>query len=286
VTEEKGMKTLSKMLNSIHRYRHYCLLSVLLLCAFFNTGCSPSLELESQWCDREIIIDGKSKDWLGALYYFEDENVSAGFLNDEDRLYLCMIAESQILRAQVMMQGLTVWFDPEGGRNKAFGIRFPIITGEMRDRITGMRLREEGQDREFTQEHLKESLTDIEILGPGKDSQSRMKIKDAGGIEVQLEASSGMMVYELKVPLHRDELRPYALSAMPGDNVGIGLEIPKPDRSAMQKGMGSRSPGGTGIPGGGRCGFGGRPGGGRGMPQMLRGLNVWITLQLSPAANR
>ena len=271
------MKTSSRSYEGTFWVTPVCILFFVFFLALFHTGCT-SLELKSQWKDREIVIDGKSKDWLGALYYFEDENISAGFFNDEDNLYVCIIAEAQVMRAQVMMQGLTVWFDPDGGKKKTFGIRYPLM-----DRETMMRLREEGESREGMQEHFQESLTEMEILGPREGARKQIKIQDAKGTEISLEASSGMLVYELKVPLVRTEHHPNFLLADPGDRIGMGLEIPKPDMNALRQKMGGPPPGGGVPPGGSRGGFGGRPGGGRGMSQFPGGLKVWIILQLASA---
>ena len=61
-----------------------CALGILVLC---TVGCEEQ-KLDSNWLDREIIIDAKSDDWLDTLYYFESEMVSLGFFNDKSHLYV------------------------------------------------------------------------------------------------------------------------------------------------------------------------------------------------------
>ncbi len=119
------MTTLSRVLKSIFVYRLSVLLFALSIMIILHIGCS-SLELKSEWRDREIAVDGDNSDWLGAMYYFEGTNVSVGILNDADSVYICMIAEDRFMRTQVMAQGFTIWFDPTGGKEKTFGIKFPI----------------------------------------------------------------------------------------------------------------------------------------------------------------
>lgn len=66
-----------------------------------------------------------------------------------------------------------------------------------------------------------------------------------------------MLVYELKIPLIPTEEYPYAIKTKAGDSMGIGLEAPKTDMSAMRDRMG-----------------GGMRGGGRQMPSELKVLAV------------
>jgi len=226
------------------------------------------------------------------MWYFEDENISVGLRNDESFFYMCMIAEDPIIRTQVMRQGFTVWFDAEGGDDKTFGIKFPVgmqamgAPGKMNPR--GTREREQSEaDPERMERALGRLLAELEILGPGKDKQMRLKVEEAKGIDIVLDSSGGMLVYEIKVPLLPNEQHPYAVGAEAGDLIGIGLEIPKLDRSTMRKKMGDTGRGG-GMPGGGR--MGGR-GGGMGMrgargPQMPKGIKLWLTLQLASQENK
>lgn len=273
-----------KPYKKITQHRFLIFSIVLLGHIFLLVGCS-SLEIKSSWREREIVVDGKSEDWLGALYYLEEENISFGLLNDEDYFYICMIAEDRFVRAQVMWQGLSLWFDPDGGKEKTFGIRFPLGRKEKGEELL-MSMREE-RDQEKLLEAFEQSLADLEILGPGKDLWKRIAVDEAKGIDIILKASTGVLVYELKVPLLHDEQYPYAVGAKAGDLIGLGIEIPKMDRSAMRERMGGR-PGGGGIPGGG-VGGGGRIGGmgmrGGQRPQIPNGLKVWLAVQLASKDN-
>ncbi len=277
------MNTIPKAGKKIFTHRPFFNLFILFLFVIFLVGCG-TVELDSRWKKQAITVDGNSSDWLGALYFFECEDISVGFLNDESDLYVCLIAAEPTLRTQVMMQGFTAWFDPEGGKEKTFGIRFPLgrqAIGED-DVDIRMRGRDREQDPQELQERFQESLTELEIIRPGKDKPHRIPVKEVKGIEVKINLSGGMVVYELKVPLRSGEQFPYAIGTQPGDAIGLGLEIPKFDPRAMRGGMGGRRPGG-GM-GGMRGGRGGMGMGGR-RPQMPRGLDVWVSLQLAAAEN-
>ena len=276
------MRVLAKESNRIFFGKMATISLILLFFAFLLNGCSSSkLELNSNWRDREITVDGKNADWLGAMLYFEEDNVSVGLLNDEDFFYICMIAEDQFIRAQVMMQGFTLWFDPNGGKEKIFGIKYPL--GMQASDLPGIMRRDE-QSMERPRQAPRRPLNDLEILGPGKDEVKKMEIKEAKGIDVSIEFSSGLLVYELKVPLIRSMQHPYAIGAEAGSSVGIGLETSKLELRDMRRAI-SGGTGREGPPGGIRGGPGvrGMPGGRR--RQMPRPLKIWAVVQLASNSN-
>ncbi len=88
-------------------------------------GCSSAVPLTSDWKKSEIVIDGKQNDWQGSLYDLKKVNVTIGFCNDAENLYLCFISYDQGARRQIMSSGFTVWFDPSGGTDEKYGIKFP-----------------------------------------------------------------------------------------------------------------------------------------------------------------
>jgi len=276
------MRALSKGFKRFFPGRLPALFSILFLLTFMLVGCSNSkLKLNSNWKDREITVDGKNTDWLGAMLYFEEDDISVGLLNDENFFYICMIAEDQFIRASVMRQGFTLWFDPHGGKEKTFGIKYPVgmqASGLPR----GMRRDEQNLDR--SSEAPRRPMIELEILGPGEDERQKMPIAEAKGIDIHVEFLSGMLVYELKVPLIQSEQHPYAIGAEAGSSVGIGLETSKIERPDMRREM-SGGRGGGGPTGGMRGGAGGRgmPGGRR--PQMRQPLKIWAVVQLASNNN-
>lgn len=255
-------KSLSKRFKRAFERRIPVWTVTLFLLTFIFVACG-SIGLKSIWRDREVTVDGRHDDWLNALMYFEKENISFGVLNDEDFMYICLITEDPMIRSQVMMQGLTLWFDPSGGKKKIFGIRFPTGNPEggmqqrgMQPREVRMKPRRDEQNPERRRQMPIREMTELEILGPGKDERTRMLVSEAVGIDVSIRPSSGMLVYELQVPLQPTEEFPYAIGAEAGRTIGMRLETPKMTGQYRGRGMAG------GMPGGGRGGMGGMPGGG------------------------
>jgi len=250
---------------------------------FVHMNCS-TLQLESTWKERDIALDGKGGDWLGAKYYFEDSAISVGLINDERYLYVSMMTENPMVRAQIMQQGLTVWLDPKGGKNKTFGIKYPL--GRRGDEQEGetidpQKMMDE-EAREEMMEKFKEAMSELEVLGPAERILAKMDIEEAKGIIVKLRDAAGTFVYELRVPLSSGSEYPYAVGVEAGDMIGVGFLSPKLEmrRPADTRGRGPMPGGGMGGPGG--------PGGmpvmgsmGRFMPGQLK---IWAKVQLASAS--
>jgi len=248
-----------------------------------------TFSVESQPPVQPITIDGRSDDWSGNLYILEEELVSLGFLNDRENLYICLLAENDALGIRMMQNGLTVWFDPAGGKKKALGIR--ILPGP---RPEGGLMAEPKKDRRGIDASKDEPRggfqNEIEIIDAESGGIRKFDPENAGGIDIKAFPSSSFFVYELKIPLVRSGRFPIAVGASPGNKIGIGFETkkgnsrerPGPEDGGMGGG-GGRPPMGGGIPGG-RGRPGGPMGGMRGgEPQMFRDLKIWVLVQTANA---
>ncbi len=260
-------------------------------------GCKTE-ELASTWSDREVRIDGVNDEWQGATTYIEDKDVSIGLLNDDEFLYVS-VSSNNGLRMQVMRAGLTIWFDPEGGKDKWYGINFPIgAQGGMQ--AMGRRGRGGDRDPQSRRQTVDDDpMTYMELVGPGEMGRRRIPIERVSGIEVKIGNDFGRFVYELKVPLPRDADHLFGIGTKAGALLGVGLEtgdMPGMGRGSRGGGIGGRGGGGRGGGGGGRGGGGGGRGGGGGGrggggggrggtggggPGTAEQLKVWTTVQLA-----
>jgi hypothetical protein len=187
--------------------------------------------LKSARRDREITIDGSDADWQGALAYLEESKIAIGVCNDEKDLYLCLVVSDRQMERQIMGSGFTVWFDAGGGKDKKFGIHYPM--GRQGRQTSDGRGRDEGDPDERTR-LLQEATRDIEIIGPGKDDRFTMTAPGAGGIKAQVARANENLIYELKVPLNHGEGREYVIGADTGKTIGIGFETSQADRAELK----------------------------------------------------
>lgn len=290
-----------------------------LLLALWCAGCASFriFEADSRPVDQEMIIDGKTDDWIGKLYVVEGERVSLGILNDNDYLYICLMAQDNETKSQILTNGLTVWLDPAGGQKKTLGIRYPVgISGDDngtpggrgngQDRPEGDkgqamggqkptghpgRYQGHGDLRDMTQD----IPDDMEIIRAGEKEPEKVKADSFKEAEFKILPSDGMLVYEFKIPLAETSGGEPAVGIKSGMKIGIGFETGKPVTTGRtggpEEGQGGGMPGG-GM--GGRGGMGGMGGGmgSGGMGGVPRGgsmisepdrLMIWTIVKLAPA---
>jgi hypothetical protein len=92
--------------------------------AFYpRVDAASHLQVVSRWRDRAIAVDGRQDDWgSSGLTPFGDQPVSIDVMNDADFLYVRLTASEPAVRNEILRRGLILWFDPEGGTKKRFGM--------------------------------------------------------------------------------------------------------------------------------------------------------------------
>jgi hypothetical protein len=245
--------------------------------------------IDSRWRDREVVVDGNHGEWAGPLVQVDDKvPVTVAAMNDGQFLYVVLSASDPATRRQILRQGLIVWFDPNGGDKKHFGLKFPVgipfdEMGRGRGgRERGSRSSDPGGDSEL------DPTDRLEVYGPKKDDARSFVSTMAPGIAVKIGQVEGSLVYELKVPIQSSSELPYAIEAKAGALVGFGLETPKMDRPERERrgGMGGMGGGGMGGRGGGMGGRGGGRGGGdrrgdRGGFEAPKPVKTWAAIRLA-----
>ena len=268
----------------MHR-RTFFLAAILLAVSLSSAGCGGE-EFESRWRDREIVIDGDASEWRGTEQYSDDDKgVRFAVFNDGEYLYVCFTTWNTRTQQQILVRGLTIWFDAKGGDDRVYGIDFPMTKGpgEMR------RLSETAaSDRTRAIEDLLIRSRSEMIIGRSKDYKGQWMFVEDGkemGIEAVLDIDDRILVYELKVPLTGGQGLPFPDGIAEGGLAGLGLEMGKIDMDEMRKQMQGQRPSGGGRPGGGMGGMGGRGGGGMsggGMREIMEEeLEAWMKVRLA-----
>ncbi len=194
--------------------------------------------------------------------------------NDDDDLYIKLSSPNRMIQNQIIGLGLTVWFDPEGGKEKKFGIHFPIGMQGAGMKMMGSREKPAGtDDTDQIQKKLDKAQQEIELIGPGINERYTIPVDEAAlaGIYVRIGKPKGNIIYELKVPLAFSDEQPYAIGTTADKKIGVGFETGKMNKKMMAErrsksgsGRGGRDGGMGGRTGGISGGMGGRMGGRRG----------------------
>jgi hypothetical protein len=134
-------------------------------------------------------------------------------------------------------------------------------------------------DPEIINNMLIDSRNEMEIIGPDKGARLSVYTDDIEelGMEAMIDISNRILVYELKVPLSREEQSLYAISSEPGGKIGVGFKVGKMEMGEFRgRGMGG-PPGGMSRPPGSM----GRSPGGMGRRPSFDSLDLWTKVQLA-----
>ncbi len=286
------------------RRRHLYLLGILIILPFIGFGCKTKSMLGT-WAGEKHMIDGLNQEWHNGLTFIEKEKLSVGIRNDADYVYLAIVTGDRQTQRLAIMRGFTVWLDSTGGKRKHFGIKYPYgladsgfpMPGRERGGMgQGQREQTSESDRDTFARLAEISLKKLEILGRQEEDAITIVRGESHGIEVEVGNNNGTFIYELKIPLQRDDDHPFAIGQLKDGKLGVGFEIAEIDREEMREQMGDRGSksggrgGGRGGTGGGRGGGGrgGNRGGGMGgtRPEMSSPLKTWMKVQLSDPPSR
>ena len=290
-----------------------------LVAAAVATLVASGPSVSSTWLTQAIPIDGSGNGWTGFSTLSDKPPLSVAAANDGQFLYLAIRTSDPGTRRMIERQGLIVWIDAKGKKDKKFGLHYPEAA-EMpapgdgrsgrpggaggggyggRGGYAGGQPPQEGQPQ--TQGPPPDPQTDgrwqhMEIVGPGKNDKRDLMLDHVPGIQVKVGDQEGVLTYELRVPLQATSDAPYAIGVQPGAVIGLGLETPKIERPRRPGGFGGgfggrgggTAGGGMGGMGGGRRGgFGGEGGGGEGGQSggrmRMEPLKLWATVTLATA---
>jgi hypothetical protein len=238
-------------------------------------------ERASTWRDRDIKVDGSDEEWRGQELPVKGERFSLGIMNDDQWLYLCLPTKDPGTRTTIGLMGVVVWLDRAGGKKQTFGIHFPVPNPPGAGGVRrppppssggeGRAAPPEGQPQEVPGQR------EIGILGPGKNDARLVPIDQAGGIEARVGVHQELMVYEIRVPLHRTADHPYSPDLHQGDTVRLKIET-APLRGGP---VGPGSIGGVIVPGGPGWGVSVGGAGWPRKPMVIEPIELTVNLRLA-----
>ena len=271
-------------------------------------GCSTQ-QLASGWKSADIVTNGIDSEWPADPQFVDDDpEMAVVVVNDHQSLALCIKTDDAALKRQFLMDGLTVWIDVSGGKDKIFGIHVPggspMQPGRRPSLPDGAAPPADKTPRIDTKHRQmlpiepikKVAVTYLDATGPLTMDMDEVR---RTGVDIGMgQADKGALVYELSIAF---KAAPSLADLTPGTMVGIGImtgganaEDRKPQGTDDTMGQGGPPGGGSGPGPGGSMG---RPGGGMmGGPQMDGGpggppqgakkdqISVWLKVQLADGA--
>ena len=241
-------------------------------------GCATR-QVESGPPAHAIVADGSDAEWPGSpQFYDKSKKASIRLSNDAESVRICFATGDRDLKMTLATQGMSLWLDPDGGKNRVVGIYVP-------GRKSHFRFAEKGTNGDHAPKPPELSMpATIEMTYSETTGPLKMNIEDVRrtGIGIGVGQPDGShYVYEFIVPFAVDEI----LSEMgSGKDIGVGITSGngESEKSGRQPSMESRGgPGGGG--GRGRTGKGPGMGGGGGKSgsgKRSDPYEVWLKVQV------
>jgi uncharacterized membrane protein YgcG len=211
--------------------------------------------IQSERTSSPLFIDGELNEWTGSLTPVKNNPIRMGVRHDDQFVYVSFQTIDETLLSQIMMGGLTVWFNSEGDKTREMGIRYPL------GRTSIAPIRVDPQNPQSTPDRQNRLLSELEIVDSiGK--AMRRPVDGIPGISAKAYLEFGSFSYELQIPIHTSEAMNIAIDPGSDGVFGLGFETGAIDVSQIP---GARQgTGGAAVSGGrsgGRGGRGGRSGG-------------------------
>jgi len=250
----------------------YILITLAFVFVLINS--CKKVELQNQWAENPIVIDGDDPDWENLpLQYFEEPNVIVGSVNDEEYLYVMFRFNDQVLARKIQRFGVTVWTDKKGKKNKNYGIRYYGSIGVDRE------LEPEFEPPENIAEERRQRMEAMMGFRPQSgtitvirgDEEISLPENSESGPSAGSASQQGIFCYEFKIP--------FPLGTELIKSVSLGIEIGGMNLKDFGQKDGGRPGGGMGRPGGGNGGPG--RGGGMSKGQMFEKQEVWMKVVLA-----
>jgi len=235
-----------------------------------------SLDLRSAWSPAPVKVDGTAQGWSANFVPVGNPPILVSLENDAEYLFLCVRTSDPKVKSQVALGGLTVWAEVPGTGAGGMGVRFPMRGrkqgGEPPHRGEGEQPRpwNEGESPKAPPlSAINDDSTEFELLGPTREDGLAVARGPDEPVQVAIGDDSGVLVYQVRLPLQPSDEHPVAIGTKAGTPVTLILDTTPPKRQGTPDGEeggargespwgGGQGPGGYG-PGGG---MGGPPGGG------------------------
>jgi hypothetical protein len=197
----------------------FCL--VLLGCLLAGSAFSQKIR-ESLSMDPPPVIDGNVEEWKADWLMDSKSKFLYNIANDSNNLYVRLKASDPVLQQKVLVFGLTIYLNPEGGSKKGkVGVHYPL-----KKDLEEAKKEQGGGEPKTWKEMKKDLIKDAEVLeliGLDKHPISTPRLGLMNGLEVMISQDAfGDVIYETKIPF-----KAFRIDKSKVNDLGITFETGK-----------------------------------------------------------
>src|SRR5580698_2665184 len=95
--------------------------------SIISVSCSHKLAPEGHFQTNPVVADGNTDDWTLPLRFSNEKfTYQYNVTNDNKNIYICVLSKDYQTQRRILKNGMTVYFDPKGEKNKTIDISFPL----------------------------------------------------------------------------------------------------------------------------------------------------------------
>ncbi|WP_369049078.1 hypothetical protein [Tenacibaculum sp. UWU-22] len=168
--------------------------------------------------------------------YDADNKLGYTITKDNSHMYVTVNTQDKVTQLKMMRNGVTIFFDNEGEKNKHLSVQYPIAKENQTLDIEKIKkMRENGNRQEILQKMMASLGADIKVT-ENKEERIINKELNSEGISVTHKAAIEGLSYTLKVPLS------YIASQSDSKSIGISIKgMKQPDGTNAGLSRGGRS---------------------------------------------
>lgn len=230
------------------------LLMTLLVVTFSLNGVAGAKKAEviqSSWMTTPIEIDGLSKEWNQDTWSYEKKVESNyAFANSENFLYVLYVFKNPRFLSSIRHTGFTVWFNTEGKKDKAYGVKF-IEKEITADELIARMEKEQGPLQDFQKGQIKQqSPTYFIYTGEVIDGEGNVLTEASLEGKKEMPAFRSMpvkgigIIHEFRIPFSIFEKISADYALEPGQDIKICFDwggFTKDVQDAMAKDQAERN---------------------------------------------
>ncbi len=174
---------------------------ILLFLSLFFVACSSGIDYISERNDVNIRIDGEYSDWQGILKPVNKEGFVAGFIKQNEKIFLCFVISDRNKINKILRNGSTVYL--QNNYIESFGIKYPLINNlrNIRPDKELMNLGQPGKENisEEILDKIIESFTEFSIINKDEYPINTFMVDSKTNYKVKLKYKDYKLVYEIEI---------------------------------------------------------------------------------------
>jgi len=186
-------------------------------------------QVTSAWAASAPKVDGQAEDWAGfSRSVDKPSQVEYAVCNDGENLYVLFVFKTPRSLSTIGLKGITLFFSPEGKKDKDRGVRFIRRDVDADQLIAAL----EKQGQTLTEERKQELRTRKQYrlydsyIVDGDDKVIAQAVGSGRSLPpvFRVGREGGAVVYEFRLPLSGREDHPAAIGTAPGRALKVGFE--------------------------------------------------------------